>query len=109
MLSVSQLSDKDYKVIFDSDTCSIIDNFSDSIKFTRFRKENIYVIDLEKLDNQNESCLAAISKNNSWLWHRRLEHASMDTLSKLIRKDIIKGLPKLKYKKDRLVVRLIFR
>ena len=33
--------------------------------------------------------------NDSWLWHRRLGHASMKTLSKLAKNDLVIGLPKL--------------
>ena len=35
----------------------------------------------------------------SWLWHRRLEHASMNSISKLIKKDLVKSLPKLNSEK----------
>ena len=40
--------------------------------------------------------------NDSWLWHRRLGHASMKTLSKLVKNDLIVGLPKLCFDKDKI-------
>ena len=40
--------------------------------------------------------------NDSWLWHRRLGHASMKTLSKLVKNDFVIGLPKLNFDKDNL-------
>ena len=40
--------------------------------------------------------------NDSWLWHRRLGHASMKTLSKLVKNDLVIGLPKLKFDKDKI-------
>ena len=38
----------------------------------------------------------------SWLWHRRLGHASMDLMSKMVKKNLVKGLPKVNYERNRL-------
>ena len=38
--------------------------------------------------------------NDVWLWHRELGHASVHTIAKLSRKDLVKGLPKIKIEKD---------
>ena len=38
----------------------------------------------------------------SWLWHRRLGHASMNSISKLIKKDLVKDLPKFDFQKDKI-------
>ncbi|GJS90128.1 putative ribonuclease H-like domain-containing protein [Tanacetum coccineum] len=46
--------------------------------------------------------LSKASKNKSWLWHRRLNHLNLGTLNDLARKDLIRGLPRLKFKKDHL-------
>ncbi|GJT87921.1 retrovirus-related pol polyprotein from transposon TNT 1-94 [Tanacetum coccineum] len=40
------------------------------------------------------------SKNKSWLWHRRLNHLNFGTISDLARKKLVRGLPRLKFKKD---------
>ncbi|GJS07130.1 retrovirus-related pol polyprotein from transposon TNT 1-94 [Tanacetum coccineum] len=37
-----------------------------------------------------------------WLWHRRLSHLNFDYITLLSKKDIVTGLPKLKYVKDQL-------
>ena len=50
----------------------------------------------------DESCLSANDVNDSWLWHRRLGHASMKTLSKLVKNDLVIGLPKLNFDKDKI-------
>nr|GFC40882.1 hypothetical protein [Tanacetum cinerariifolium] len=42
------------------------------------------------------------SKNKSWLWHRRLNHLNFGTINDLARKDLVRGLPRLKFKKDHL-------
>ena len=36
-----------------------------------------------------------------WLWNRRLGHASTHTISKLIKRDLVKGLPKIGFEKNR--------
>ncbi|GJV57949.1 integrase, catalytic region, zinc finger, CCHC-type containing protein [Tanacetum coccineum] len=46
--------------------------------------------------------LSKASKNKSWLWHRRLNHLNFGTLNDLARKDLVRGLPRLKFEKDHL-------
>nr|GEU75543.1 hypothetical protein [Tanacetum cinerariifolium] len=41
-------------------------------------------------------------KLKAWLWHRRLSHLNFDYINLLSKKDIVIGLPKLKYVKDQL-------
>nr|GFA75708.1 reverse transcriptase domain-containing protein [Tanacetum cinerariifolium] len=46
--------------------------------------------------------LSKASKNKSRLWHRRLNHLNFGTINDLARKDLVRGLPRLKFKKDHL-------
>ncbi|GKC61083.1 retrovirus-related pol polyprotein from transposon TNT 1-94 [Tanacetum coccineum] len=46
--------------------------------------------------------LSKASKNKSWLWHRYLNHLNFSTINDLARKDLVRGLPRLKFKKDHL-------
>ena len=46
--------------------------------------------------------LNAKINETSWLWHRRLVHISMHSLSKLIKKKLIIDLPKLNFENDRI-------
>ncbi|KAK2985161.1 hypothetical protein RJ640_011982 [Escallonia rubra] len=39
--------------------------------------------------------------NDIWLWHRRLGHVHMDLIKKLLSKDLVRGLPNLRFIKDR--------
>ncbi|GJS70560.1 retrovirus-related pol polyprotein from transposon TNT 1-94 [Tanacetum coccineum] len=41
-------------------------------------------------------------KSKSWLWHRRLNHLNFGTINDLARKDLVRGLPRLKFEKDHL-------
>lgn len=53
------------------------------------------------LDDLNASniCFMAKNENIYWLWHRKLGHASMNILHKLIKNDLVKGLPKIDFDK----------
>nr|GFB27068.1 retrovirus-related Pol polyprotein from transposon TNT 1-94 [Tanacetum cinerariifolium] len=46
--------------------------------------------------------MAKASPTQAWLWHRRLSHLNFDYINLLSKKDVVIGLPKLKYVKDRL-------
>ncbi|KAK2968266.1 hypothetical protein RJ640_027655 [Escallonia rubra] len=50
--------------------------------------------------NQDVKCLSAISET-SWLWHRRLGHMHMEHLNDSLSKELVKGLPKIKFEKDK--------
>ena len=36
--------------------------------------------------------------DDSWLWHRRAAHMSMHHLNHLVKKNLVIGIPKLKFK-----------
>ncbi|GJW83596.1 retrovirus-related pol polyprotein from transposon TNT 1-94 [Tanacetum coccineum] len=46
--------------------------------------------------------MAKASPTQAWLWHRILSHFNFDYINLLSKKDIMIGLPKLKYVKDQL-------
>ena len=80
LISISQLCDKGYSVKFSSEKCEISHN--NTIIFIGYRDKNIYSICLLENKFQNQ-CLVAKS-DESWLWHRRLGHANIKQLSKLM-------------------------
>ena len=60
----------------------------------------MYVVDLDNIDINKQQCLVvnnANSNESSWLWHHRLAHTNIDLISKLSKKDLVRGLSKLKY------------
>ena len=61
----------------------------------------MYMLDMHHLDHLNVKFFVALS-DKSWLWHHRLAHANMDLISKLARKELVIGLPKMVYTKDKL-------
>nr|GEV24847.1 hypothetical protein [Tanacetum cinerariifolium] len=67
------------------------------------RGSNLYTISIEDMMKSSPICLLSkASKNKSWLWHQRLNHLNFGTINDLARKDLIRGLPRLKFKKDHL-------
>src|SRR4029078_4508615 len=101
LLSISQLCDKGLLVKFTQKECSVIDSVTQEIRFSCQRSGNIYTVRLLN-SSINLSCLKAAIHDDSWLWHRRLGHISMRTIKKLASKDLVRGLPKCAFSKDRL-------
>ena len=103
LVSISQLCDKGYIVSFGTTMCVITSPIDNSIIFIENRHENVYIVDLNNMSNVSQ-CLMANEANIdeiSWLWHRRLGHASMDLMSKLAKKDLVKDLLKVNYERSK--------
>nr|GEU71499.1 retrovirus-related Pol polyprotein from transposon TNT 1-94 [Tanacetum cinerariifolium] len=67
------------------------------------RGSDLYTISLQELTSSTPLCLMAkASPTQAWLWHRRLSHLNFDYINLLSKKDLVIGLPKLKYVKDQL-------
>nr|GEV73754.1 Gag-Pol polyprotein [Tanacetum cinerariifolium] len=67
------------------------------------RETNLHIISLDDMFKTSLICLLSkASKTKSWLWHCRLYHLNFDTLNKLAKDDLARGIPKLKFKKDHL-------
>ncbi|GJY73128.1 putative ribonuclease H-like domain-containing protein [Tanacetum coccineum] len=67
------------------------------------RCSNMYIISIEDILKSYPICLLSkATKNKSWLWHRRLNHLNFGTINDLARKDLVRGLPRLKFEKDHL-------
>nr|GFC13591.1 hypothetical protein [Tanacetum cinerariifolium] len=65
------------------------------------RGSNLYTISVEDMMKFSLICLLSkASKNKSWLWHQRLKHLNFDTINDLARKDLVQGLPRLKFEND---------
>src|SRR3954463_11620532 len=101
LLSISQLSDNGYDIIFNQKSCKVISQKDGSILFTGKRKNNVYKTDLKDLKNQKVTYLMSVSEEQ-WVWHRRLGHASLRKISQINKLNLVRGLPNLKYKSDAL-------
>jgi len=52
------------------------------------------------LPQNNLTCLSALN-DDVMLWHKRLGHASLSLFNKLLSKDLVVGLPFIKYNDDK--------
>jgi hypothetical protein len=59
LLSISQLCDKGYRVIFESTHCMVVESSTNEVKFLGKRQGNVYVIHLDELFD-NDICLVQI-------------------------------------------------
>ncbi|GJU12820.1 retrovirus-related pol polyprotein from transposon TNT 1-94 [Tanacetum coccineum] len=102
LFSVRQFCDSDLKVAFRKHSCYVCDtNGVELIKGSH--GSNLYTISVEDMMKSAPICLLSkASKNKSWLWHRRLNHLNFDTINEISRKDLVRGLPRLKFEKDHL-------
>nr|GEX41510.1 retrovirus-related Pol polyprotein from transposon TNT 1-94 [Tanacetum cinerariifolium] len=99
---VGQFCDSDLEVAFRKHSCYVRDTGGvELIKGSR--GSNLYTISIEDMMKSSPICLLSKAyKNKSWLWYRRLNHLNFGTINDLARKDLVRGLPRLKFKKDHL-------
>ncbi|GJU01377.1 retrovirus-related pol polyprotein from transposon TNT 1-94 [Tanacetum coccineum] len=99
---VGQFCDADLEVAFRKSTCFVRD-LQGSDLLTGSRRSDLYTISLQETSSPTPICfLAKASPIQAWLWHQRFSHLNFDTINLLSKKDIVTGLPKLKYVKDQL-------
>nr|GEW84406.1 ribonuclease H-like domain-containing protein [Tanacetum cinerariifolium] len=102
LFSVGKFYDSNLKVAFCQHTCYIRNLEGDDL-LTGSQCNNLYTLSLEDMMVSSPICLLAkASKTKSWLWHRRLSHLNFGAINDLARHDLVRGLPKLKFKKDHL-------
>ncbi|GJT20449.1 retrovirus-related pol polyprotein from transposon TNT 1-94 [Tanacetum coccineum] len=102
LFSVGKYCDSDLEVAFRKDSCYVKD--VDGVELLKGnRGSNLYTISVEDMMKSSLICLLLkASKNKSWLWHHWLNHLNFDTINDLARKDLVRGLPRLKFEKDHL-------
>ncbi|GJR07064.1 integrase, catalytic region, zinc finger, CCHC-type containing protein, partial [Tanacetum coccineum] len=67
------------------------------------RSSNLYTIAVNKIASNASACLLAkASSLQSWLWHQRLSHLNFATINNLVKNNLVRGLPKMKFEKDHL-------
>nr|GEW07384.1 hypothetical protein [Tanacetum cinerariifolium] len=93
---------RDLKVAFRQRTC-FIRNVKGVDLLTESRGNNLYTMSLgDMMTSSPIYLLSKASKTKSWLWHRRPSHLNFGAINYLARQGLVRGLPKLKFKKDHL-------
>ncbi|GJY56614.1 putative ribonuclease H-like domain-containing protein [Tanacetum coccineum] len=100
LFSVSHMCDKKNSVLFNDIECIVLSpNFKltdESHVLLKFpRKNNMYSVDLKNIVPKGGlTCLfAKATSDESKLWHRRLGHINFKTMNKLVKGNLVRGLP----------------
>ncbi|GJR95627.1 retrovirus-related pol polyprotein from transposon TNT 1-94 [Tanacetum coccineum] len=102
LFSVGQFCDKGLEVAFRKSTC-FVRNEDGVDLLTGDRSSNLYTIALNEIVSNSSACLLAkASSSQSWLWHQRLSHLNFATINNLVKNNLVRGLPKMKFEKDHL-------
>ncbi|GJW11605.1 putative ribonuclease H-like domain-containing protein [Tanacetum coccineum] len=111
LFSVSQMCDKKNSVLFNDTECIVLSpNFKlidESQVLLRVpRKNNMYSVDLKNIvPKRGLTCLfAKATSNESKLWHRRLGHLNFKTMNKLVKGNLVRGLPSKLFENDQTCV-----
>ena len=100
LLSISQLCEMENKVTFYPKNYFVSSLDEDKVIFNGERVDNVYVIDLNKIDNKYIKCLMSIF-HDTWTLYRRLGHANFELSNDLYKHELMIGLPKLEFTKDK--------
>nr|GEY30732.1 ribonuclease H-like domain-containing protein [Tanacetum cinerariifolium] len=100
LFSVSQMYDKKNIVLF-TDTEGIVLSFDFKLSDENHvllrvpRENNMYNVDLKNIVHSGDlTCLfAKATLDESNLWHRRLGHINFKTMNKLVKGNLVRGLP----------------
>ncbi|GJX55455.1 G-type lectin S-receptor-like serine/threonine-protein kinase B120 [Tanacetum coccineum] len=102
LFSVGQFCDKGLEVAFQKSTC-FVRNEDGVYLLTGDHSSNLYTIALNKIaSNSSAYLLAKASSLQSWLWYQRLSHLNFATINNLVKNNLVRGIPKMKFKKDHL-------
>ncbi|GJZ51521.1 putative ribonuclease H-like domain-containing protein [Tanacetum coccineum] len=107
LFSISQMCDKKNNVLFTKTEClvlspdfKLLDESQVLLKVPR--QNNMYSFDLKNVvPSGGLTCLfakATIDESN--LWHRRLGHINFKTMNKLVRGNLVRGLPSKLFEND---------
>ncbi|GJV08738.1 putative ribonuclease H-like domain-containing protein [Tanacetum coccineum] len=107
LFSVSQMCDKKNSVLFTKTECLVLSpDFKlldeSQVLLKVLRQNNMYSFDLKNVvPSGGLTCLiakATIDESN--LWHRRLGHINFKTINKLVRENLVIGLPLKLFEND---------
>nr|GEW51828.1 hypothetical protein [Tanacetum cinerariifolium] len=107
LFSVSQICDNKNSVLFTDSKCIVLGRdfilLDDANIFPRTpMQHNMYSIDLNNIvPHRDLTCLVAkASANECTLWHRRLGYLNVKIMNKLVRNNLVRGLPTKSFDND---------
>ncbi|GKF04785.1 ribonuclease H-like domain-containing protein, partial [Tanacetum coccineum] len=107
LFSVSQMCDKKNYVIFTDTECLVLSpNFKlpdeTQILLKIPRKDNMYSFDMKNIvPKESLTCLVEkATSDESMLWHRRLGHIYFKNINKLVKDNLVRGLPTKRFENN---------
>jgi hypothetical protein len=97
-LSVSQLLDEGFDVLFRPGGSRILDSRGDLVCMVVLEGQ-VFRADFSQSSGV-EHCFLAGSSSELWKWHRKLGHLSFDLLSRLSKLNLVQVLPRLRLEKE---------
>ncbi|KAL8146362.1 hypothetical protein AgCh_004198 [Apium graveolens] len=103
LLSVSQICDRGYHVDFFEEHCEVVSKSTGKDVLKGYRHGNIYEAKLSTSSDGSAICLLSrASIEESWNWHKKLSHLNFNNINELVKKDLVRGLPKSVFASDSL-------
>nr|GEZ42426.1 hypothetical protein [Tanacetum cinerariifolium] len=100
LFSVSQMCDKKNNVLFTDTECLVLSSDFKLPDVSQVllrvpRENNMYNVNLKNIIPSGDlTCLfAKVTIDESTLWHRRLGHVNFKTINKLVKGNLVRGLP----------------
>ncbi|GJY90491.1 putative ribonuclease H-like domain-containing protein [Tanacetum coccineum] len=107
LFSISQICDKQHKVLFTETECLVVSpDFKmpdeNQILLKVPRQHNMYSFDMKtpSLTKDYACLIAKATSDESKLWHRRLGHINFKNLNKLVKGNLVRGLPSKVFRND---------
>ncbi|KAL8108059.1 hypothetical protein AgCh_024481 [Apium graveolens] len=101
LLSISQICDRGYHVDFFEEHCEIVSKSKGKVVLKGYRRGNIYEAKLSTSTDGSEICLMSrASIEESWNWHKKLSHLNFNNINELVKKNLVRGLPKSVFTPD---------
>ncbi|XP_063948067.1 uncharacterized protein LOC135152165 [Daucus carota subsp. sativus] len=95
---ISQICDRGYHVNFLEEHCEVVSKSTGKTVLKGYRHGNIYEA---KLTLNSAICLLSKSSvEDSWNWHKKLSHLNFSNINELVKKDLVRGLPKSVFTPD---------
>ncbi|GJY43320.1 putative ribonuclease H-like domain-containing protein [Tanacetum coccineum] len=107
LFSISQICDKQHKVLFTETECLVVSSDfkmpdENQILLKVPRHHNMYSFDMKTpTPAKSFACLIAkATSDESKMWHRRLGHINFKNLNKLVKGNLVRGLPSKVFRND---------
>ncbi|GKB46397.1 putative ribonuclease H-like domain-containing protein, partial [Tanacetum coccineum] len=107
LFSISQICDKQHKVLFTETECLVVSSDfkmpdENQVLLKVPRHHNMYSFDMRTpTPAKSFACLIAkATSDESRMWHRRLGHINFKNLNKLVKGNLVRGLPSKVFRND---------